>query len=134
MRRAALALALVLVLAACGSSGAASSAGPTHADHLACRTVWRLWGIFKSEGSNGLESVSEQTAYQSLMGSITTLKSEQLARNPAVSPRLYRDAHRAAGQFFMAGSAQRDLGILAPAETDCRALGITAANAENMGS
>jgi hypothetical protein len=99
---AAAAVAAVLALAGCG--GAAAPAGLTHADHLACRTVYRIQGLVEQFGSTAGAAGAASSA---LSGSITTMRAERLVTNPAVAPSLARDARTAANSrplLLMTGS------------------------------
>jgi hypothetical protein len=126
------AAALAALAAGCGSSGSGQP-GPTHADRLACRTVWREWGVYQQFGTNGIGVMSPLTAGEALTHSVQTMRSEQLVTNPAIARPLARDMRTAAGRLPGLTTTHEVMAALVPAEHDCRALGITAGNAENTG-
>ena len=102
------------VLAGCGSSGPA----PSHADRLACRTVWRVQKVYAAAHGAGAAFLAPGAAEQSV------LETAQGASQP-----LHADMTKALGGLYQGSAA----GLAAP-ERDCGKLGITAANAENMGT
>ena len=113
------ALTAALALAAC--SGCSShAAAPSHADKLACRTVYRMQELYNASGGLPVFAASPpaQAAAALAGGAIGT------------SQPLNKDM-KAASQKLL-GVNTPDTAQLAQMEQDCTALGITAKNAENV--
>jgi hypothetical protein len=115
-RCAAAGLAAVTVLAGCGSSG------PSHADKLACRAVWREVGIARTArlAGNEIPAFAPGAAAAALAESAT-----------GTSQPLNRDLTAAGNRLVTVNTPTT--AELAPLVRDCRTLGITASNAENVG-
>lgn len=104
----------VLATAACGSSG---TSGPSHADRLACRTVYRLQQVYDSSGGLPVFASGSQAA-GSLAGSAI-----------GTSQPLNKDMNTAVDRLLLVNTpTTADLAVM---ERDCARLGVTAKNAEN---
>ena len=109
------------VLAAALVAGCSSGTpAPSHADRLACRTIYRLQELYNASG--GLPVVASNPPAQAAAA--------LAASAIGTSQPLNRD---------MTAASQKLLGVntpttaqLAPMERDCAALGITASNAEDV--
>jgi hypothetical protein len=105
-----------LAVAGCGSSGPQ----PSHADRLACRTVYRMQQV--NDASGGLPAFAPGSqAAGALAGSAV-----------GTSQPLNRDMNTAAHRLLLVNTPTT--AQLAPMERDCAKLGITARNAENVSS
>ncbi len=100
---------------ACGSSG---SPQPSHADRLACRTVYRLQQLYDASGGLPVFAAGSQAA-QALAASAV-----------GASQPLGQDLTAASHRLLLVNTPTT--ADLAPLERDCGKLGITAKNAENV--
>lgn len=115
MLLAAVVTAAALALAGCGGSGPAA---PSHANRLACRTVYRMQAVYDASG--GLPAFAQGAqAAQALAGSAV-----------GTSQPLNRDMNAAAHRLLLVNTPTT--AQLAQMERDCAKLGITARNAENV--
>ena len=106
--------ALAATVAACGSGAAPVS----HADHLACRTVYREQELYNAGG--GLPVFAPDAGAEAIGASAI-----------GTTQPLNRDMNAAVNRLLLNGV---DTANLAPLERDCAALGITQANSEQTGA
>ena len=103
-----------LATAACGSS----QPQPSHADRLACRTIWRFQQLYDASGGLPAFASGSQAAQTLAASAVGTTQP------------LQRDMTTAAHALLAMNTP--DTKQLAPMERDCTKLGITAKNAENV--
>jgi hypothetical protein len=103
-----------LALAACGSA----QPQPSHADRLACRTIWRMQQLYDASGGVPAFAPGAQASQALAADAVGT------------SQPLQRDMTTAAHALLLVNTP--DTEQLAPLERDCTRLGITAKNAENV--
>lgn len=109
-------IALVLALIACG--GGSSTPQPSHADRVACRTIYRMQALYDASGGLPVMAPGAQAAQALAASSVGT------------SQPLSRDMDTAAHRLLLVNTPTT--AELAPMERDCANLGITAKNAENV--
>lgn len=101
-----------------GCSSGSTPPQPSHADRLACRTIYRLQALYDASGGLPVFAQGSQAA-QALAGSAV-----------GTSQPLNRDMNTAAQRLLLVNTPTT--AELAPMERDCAHLGITAKNAENV--
>jgi hypothetical protein len=102
-----------MTLTACGSA----QPQPSHADRLACRTIWRMQQLYDASGGIPAFAPGSQAA-QSLAGAAA-----------GTTQPLQRDMTTAAHALLLVNTP--DTKQLAAMERDCTKLGINVKNAEN---
>ena len=107
-------IALVIALAACGGS----SPQPSHADRIACRTVYRMQQLYNASGGLPVFASGAQAAQALAASAVGT------------SQPLNRDMNTAVHRLLLVNTPTT--AQLAPMERDCASLGITAKNAETV--
>jgi hypothetical protein len=115
------AIVITGVLAATFTAGCSSGTpAPSHADRLACRTIYRLQELFNASG--GLPVVASNPPGQAA----AALGASAIG----TSQPLNKDMTAASQKLLLMNTP--DTAQLAPMERDCTALGITASNAEDV--
>ena len=106
-------LVTAVVLAGCGGTP-----GPSHADKIACRTVWRMQELYNASGGLPVFAPGSQAAGALAASAIGT------------SQPLRRDMNAAYHRLLLVNTpTTAELALLV---RDCKALGITASNAEKV--
>jgi hypothetical protein len=108
-------IAALALAATCACSAATPQ--PSHADALACRTVWRMQQLYDASG--GIPAFAPGGQAAAALG----------ASAAGTSQPLRRDLTAASHALLLVNTP--DTAQLAPLERDCTRLGITAANAED---